>query len=216
MSGRHARRAVSGLHGGSVGAHRRHWRHRQRPRRGWRRLHRRHWRRTHRGRRRLYWRHWRRAGRGRSRLCWRRGRWRRGHWRRGCWRRGCWRRGRWCWGCWCLRRRRLCLRQRSGVGGQDLHPAVHSAVGHDQCIGTQREPDLAHGLTVGRSEESADVHAALLPPMIAAIFNIRSSGISILDRIPSCGKWFFKKRASVGRKTGGTTSTETSPAASCS
>src|SRR5690606_5087571 len=82
----------------------------------------------------------------------------------------------------------FCLRYGGGVGGQDLHAAVHAAIRYDKRLGAEGQADLAHGFTIGDSEEATDLHAALLPPMMAAIFSMRSSGISMLDSMPICGK----------------------------
>src|SRR5690606_40423658 len=102
---------------------------------------------------------------------------------------------------WCRRRRRFTapdwrreasalLRLGHGrrVGGQDFHAAVHAAIRYDQSLGTEGQANLAHGFTIGDAKETTDLHAALLPPMMAAIFSMRSSGISMLDSMPICGK----------------------------
>ena len=77
--------------------------------------------------------------------------------------------------------------QRGGIGGKNFHPAVHPPVRHDEGVGPQGQAHLTHGFSVGTAKESTYVHVAL-PPMMAVILRMRSSGISALDNTPICGR----------------------------
>src|SRR5690606_34314714 len=48
---------------------------------------------------------------------------------------------------------------RAGIGSENLHPAIHATVGHNQSIGAQSDTHLAHGFTAGTTKKATYIHS---------------------------------------------------------